>query len=137
MSEQKPITHFDQLYPGRFLKAGLFAGKSPTLTISGARTEKLEGDQGPQVKAILSFAETEMDLVMCKTNGLCIKAMFGPDIENWIAKKVTFCVGKWKGEDCIRVAGSPDIDRIIPVEIKLPKRKPVTMEMKPTGKATS
>jgi hypothetical protein len=55
--------------------------------------------------------------------------MFGADIPNWIGKRVTFFPSEWNGEPCIRVHGSPDIDKEFTVEIKLPRRKPFTMTM--------
>lgn len=121
--------NFDQLYPGRFLKAGTLDGKKVTLTIANIQHEKLEGEKGQELKAIFSFVGKEMQLVCCKTNALCFKAMFGPILANWKGKKVTLYEGKvevsgpMKGQPCIRVWGSPEIAEDMPVQIKLPKRK--------------
>lgn len=70
--------NFDQLYPGRFLKAGILDGKRITLTIESVQHERLEGDKGLELKVIMAFVGKEMQLVLCKTNAMCIKAMFGP-----------------------------------------------------------
>ena len=121
--------NFDQLYPGRFLKAGILDGKKVTLTIANVQHEKLEGEKGTELKAIMSFVGKEMQLVLCKTNALCIKAMFGPILAEWRGKKVTFYEGKvevpgpMKGQPCIRVWGSPEIQGDVSTPIKLPKRK--------------
>ncbi len=128
MAIKKP-TSFDALYPGRFLKAGLFEGKCVTLTIKDVNLEELEGDDGKKVKAIIAFAETEMQLVTCKTNGLCIKAMFGDKLSGWLGKKVTLFPSTWNGEPAIRVYGSPDIAADMPISIQLPRRKPIPMLM--------
>jgi len=73
----KPVD-FDQLYPGRFIKAGELLGKKITLTIADVDLEDLMGeDNKPKAKATLTFKETEKQMVMCKTNGICLKAMFG------------------------------------------------------------
>lgn len=125
---KKPAT-YDQLYPGRFLKAGLFEGKQVTLTIKDADLEELEGDKGKQVKAILTFEETQMGLVCCKTNGLCIKAMFGDKLSDWVGKKVTLFPSTWNGEPAIRVWGSPDIQADLNVSVVLPRKKPIPMVM--------
>lgn len=125
---RKPV-NFDQLYPGRFLKAGSFEGRKVALTIKDVNVEELEGETGPKKKATIAFVETDMQLVACKTNGLCIKAMFGAELSNWIGKKVTLFPSLWNGEDCIRVWGSPDIPRDLSVEVKLPRRKPFSMLM--------
>lgn len=124
------VSNYDELYPGRFLKAGLFKGKKPTLTIKDVDIEQLEDNTGkPKTKAILSFVERPMELVMCKTNGICIKAMFGKELKDWIGKRVTLFAGQWNGEECVRVWGSPDIDKEIKVEVELPRRKPFPMVM--------
>jgi hypothetical protein len=124
------VSNFDELYPGRFLKAGLFKGGKPTLTIKDVDVEEMPGEDGkPKIKAVLSFTERPMQLVMCKTNGLCLKAMFGKELKDWIGKRVTLFAGQWNGEECIRVWGSPDIAKDFPVSIELPRRKPIPMTM--------
>lgn len=134
MAVKKPNT-YDQMYPGRFLKAGLFEGKNVTLTIKDVNLEELEGDDGKKVKALIAFNETEMQLVTAKTNGLCIKHMFGDKLSGWIGKKVTFFPSTWNGEPAIRVWGSPDIPADMPISIQLPRRKPIPMVMHHVGPA--
>ena len=127
--------NYDQLYPGRFLKAGTLDGKKVTLTIESVKHEKLEGEKGLELKVVFSFVGKDMQLVCCKTNALCIKAMFGNLVADWIGKKVTLYEGKvetpgpLKGQPCIRVWGSPEIAADLPVPIKLPKRKAFEMVM--------
>lgn len=120
----KPVD-YDQLYPGRFIKAGELLGKKVTLTIADVDLEDLVGDDGQaKAKAILSFRETPKKLVTCKTNGFCLKEMFGKQIAAWIGKRVTLFPDTWNGEPCIRVWGSPDIPADIEVQITLPRRRP-------------
>jgi len=128
VATKKP-TNFDALYPGRFLKAGLFEGKQVTLTIKDVDLNELEGDDGKKMKAIVSFQETELQLVACKTNGISIKAMFGHVLADWIGKRVTLFPSIWNGEPAIRVWGSPDIEKDIPISITLPRKKPIPMIM--------
>lgn len=137
--KRKPV-NFDELFPGRFLKAGLFAGKSPTLTISDYDLDKLPQDDGrDKARGIISFRETEMQLALNSTNGQCLKAMFGTTLANWVGKRVTFCTEKDRDPggggmvDAIRVAGSPDIAEDMTVEVKLPRRKPKTRTLKRTA----
>lgn len=119
---------YDELFPGRFLKAGLLKGQKVTLTISDVDLEGLEGEDGKkQQKAILSFKERPMQLVMCKTNGICIKNMFGPTLANWLGKRVTLFESQWNGEPCIRIWGSPDINQDMKVQVQLPRRRPIDM----------
>lgn len=126
---------FDQLYPGRFLKAGELLGKKVTLTILDVDLEELQGDDGAKkAKAIISFKETEKKVVACKTNGICIKMMFGPKLADWVGKRVTIFPDTWNGEPCIRVWGSPDIDKDVEVEVSLPRRRPFKKVMHRMGK---
>lgn len=132
MTAKKP-KNYDDLYPGRFLKAGNFNGRKVTLTIKDYDLETLEGENGEKkAKAIIHFEETPRSLVACKTNGLCLKAMFGAELPNWVGKKVYLHPTEWNGEPCIRVYGSPEIANEIDVEIKLPRRKPFHMVMRKT-----
>jgi hypothetical protein len=135
----KPVD-FDQLYPGRFLKAGELLGKKATLTMTSVDIEELEGEGGKKVKATISFKETEKQLVCCKTNGICIKAMFGKTLAAWVGKRITIFPDTWNDEPCIRIWGSPDITQELEVEIALPRRRPFkkTMhKMVPKGPAAT
>lgn len=134
----KPIAHFDQLYPGRFLRAGQFLGKQVTLTIKAVYLDDLQGDKGVERKAILSFAETPAELVLCKLNGVCLAAMFGKAVPEWVGKRVTFWptdtlmpMPTAKGDDriCIRVWGSPHLERDMNVEFASPRRKPLRITL--------
>ena len=121
----KKPTVFDQLYSGRFLKAGELMGKKVTLTITDVDLEELQGDDGTKkAKAIISFKETEKKLVSCKTNGLCLKEMWGKELAGWLGKRVTIFEDVWSGEPCIRVWGSPDIAADVEVTVTLPRRRP-------------
>lgn len=123
-------TVFDQLYPGRFLKAGELLGKKVTLTIADVDVEELEGDGGTKkVKAIISFRETKKQLVACKTNGLCLREMFGKELANWVGKRITIFEDVWNGEPATRVWGSPDIAADFDVEVALPRRRPFKKTM--------
>ena len=136
---KKPVD-YDELFPGRFLKAGLFKGKSVTLTISDIDLEALPQDNGKdRERGVVSFNETKMQLALNSTNGQCIKAMFGRKPLDWIGKKVTFKPEKDRfGKevvDAIRVEGSPDITAPLDVEIRMPRKKPKNRRLVPTGKA--
>lgn len=118
-------SNFDQLYAGRFLKAGELMGKKVTLTISDVDLEDLMMDDNTKrAKAIISFSETEKKHIACKTNGLSLRAMFGKQLSDWVGKRVTLFEDTWNGEPCVRVWGSPDIAEEITVEIALPRRRP-------------
>jgi hypothetical protein len=117
-------TSYDQLYPGRFIKAAELLGKKPTLTMLDIELEDLEGDDGKKTKCIISFKETPKKLVACKTNGLCCREMFGKELANWVGKRITLFEDVWNGEPCIRVWGSPDIAEDLEITVSLPRRRP-------------
>ena len=132
------LKSFDDLYPGRFIKAGQFHGKQVTLTIADVRHEQLEGERGKELKVILAFQKTDKQLVLCKLNGTCIKGMFTSSVANWIGKRITFFptdtmmpMPTAKGDDrvCIRVWGSPDLASDVGVEWKPARRKATVYTM--------
>lgn len=129
-ARQKPSV-FDQLYPGRFLKAGELLGKKVTLTIRDTDLEELVGDDGKaKAKAVVAFKETDKQLVLCKTNGICLREMFGVQLADWVGKRVTIFPDVWNGEPAVRIWGSPDIERDLEVTVTLPRRKPFKRALK-------
>lgn len=131
---------YDEMFPGRFLKAGLFNGQPCTYTIVDIWREEIEGDKGKEAKVLVSFKETPLQLVLAKVNAEAIKAMFGPSVPNWIDRRITFYgtttimpFPKRPNEPCIRVYGSPDIDAEIRSEWTPPRRKAVVQILKPTA----
>lgn len=137
MSIKKPSV-FDQLYPGRFIKAGELLGKKVTLTIADVNLEELVGDDGKaKAKAIVSFKETDKGLVTCKTNGICLREMFGVQLADWVGKRVTIFPDTWNGEPAVRIWGSPDLERDLEVTVTLPRRKPFKRSLKKVEAATA
>lgn len=132
----KPVD-FDQLYPGRFLKSGELLGKKVTVVIDDVSIDELEGDRGKRVQGILYLRGKAKQIVLNKTNGLCLKGMFGRKLGDWIGKRIVIFQGTTKfgadTVDCIRIWGSPDIERDMAVTITLPRKKPFTMTMHKTN----
>lgn len=125
MATVKVPVNYDELFPGRFLKAGILKGHDVTLKIAAVRTEDLPSETGGmKVKGILAFEGKKMELVLNRTNGEAIKAMFGPTLANWIGKRITLFPDEFNGEPCLRVRGSPDIKAPITFELKLPRKRP-------------
>lgn len=119
---------YSLLYPGRFLKADLLKGKHVTLTIKNIDVEELTGENNKkEPKVVVSFSERPLEYVMPKTNGFCLKRMFGNDPHSWIGKRITIYPTKTKfgreDVDCIRVAGSPDIPEDIPITVPQGRKK--------------
>jgi hypothetical protein len=139
MNDQRPLKKpidWDELYPGRFLKAGQLAiDKQHTLTIKGVVVERLDDSKGGEkVKGVITFHEVPYQLALNKTNGLCMKELFGRVLETWIGRKVTLFrgtveSGSRKGDPAVRVWGSPELERDRVVEITLPKKRPFKMTL--------
>lgn len=125
---------FDKLFPGRFLKAADFNGKDVTLKISAVVVDELIGDKGTEIKGLLSFEGKKKQLVLNKTNGLCLKQMFGRETDAWVGKRVTLYPTTFNDEPCIRVKGSPDIEKDFSFELKLPRKAPKAVRLVKTVK---
>ncbi len=129
MAHKKPVD-WDELYPGRFIKAGEFNGKKVTLTIKSIDLDELVDDEGKsKVKGVIAFEETPRQLPLNKTNGICLRAMFGRKVQEWVGRKVILFADKWNGEEATRIWGSPELQGDMAVEVKLPRRKPINMTM--------
>ena len=131
---------YAMMYPGRFFKAGDLNGKDLTLTIKSVRVEELEQDKGGvRGKGIVSFVEDKREWVLNKTNGECLKALWGRETDRWLGKRVTlfpaphFDSFTKENSIAIRVRGSPDLDAPKSVIIKLRKKKDTTMTLVKTG----
>ena len=129
---------FDALYPGTYLKAGEFEGRAVTLTVKTITREMLSNGSGGEKPAVtVAFAETEKQFVMNKTNAVSLRAMWGDDSGEWIGKRVTLHPVKDESglSDsglCIRVKGSPELDKPLKFRARL-GRKMVTQTLVPTG----
>lgn len=129
---------FDQLFPGRFIKAGEMHGKPVTLTIKSVYLDNLEGDDGrEQQQGVITFEEIAREWALNKTNGLCLRAMFGSDTDGWLHKRITLypepdTTGMSESGVCLRVQGSPDIEKTVIIDLKLPRRKAVKRKLQKT-----
>lgn len=142
MAAEKEVDDFDQLYPGRFLKSGEMGGKPITLTIEKVFREDVETETGAKEGwSILRFRETPKELKLNRTNGECIKAMFGRSIKQWKGKRVTLYPAPFKDyrdptrTTAVRVLGSPDISQPVTFDLQLPRKKPQRTTLQVTGKS--
>jgi hypothetical protein len=139
---------YDELFPGRFLKSGEFQGKDVTLKIASIQIEELSDEKGTpnkegvrvRTRGIISFERTKKQLCLNRTNGECLKALWGRKTDDWIGHRVTFfpAVVDAFGEEttAIRVRGSPDIDKPITFQARI-GRKQVTARLLPTGQKSA
>ena len=77
----------NDMYPSQsdFLKAEDLKGKPVKLIIASIRME----DLGDKTKPVMSFEGTNRELVLNKTNGQSIAAMYGEDSDDWMGKQIT------------------------------------------------
>jgi hypothetical protein len=107
---------YEELHPGRFLKAGHLLGEPRTLTIASFEAEVMGIKKGQaDIKGIIGFREIRLQYASQKTNHVLLQALFGSSPEALIGKRVTLCPAKdtfgRDVVDAVRVAGSPDMDR--------------------------
>jgi len=127
------------------ISADEFGDKTPTLEIARIEVLKLEREKKGQPvteNAIVLFFtpatvgpdNVDRGIVLNKTNWQCLKAMFGATFQSMLGKRVTFKREMVNfGREIvpgIRIAGSPDLAQpVLEVEIKHPKKKPVTIRL--------
>jgi len=135
---------YEELFPGRFLKAVEFKGRDVTLKIARVEIEELPDEKGTpnkegvrvKVRGIISFERTKKQLCLNRTNGEMLKALFGRKTDDWIGKRVTFFPAQVEsfGETvpAIRVRGSPEIEKPIEFEARI-GRQQRKFRLMPTG----
>jgi len=129
-----------EFYGGDHLNADHLTAEGRTATIASVEGEVLEDEDGKLRKcAVVTFAETPTRWAVNTINRICIEAMFGLDVDDAIGHKVTLFAdacevkGQFFGQPSVRVKGSPELHEPINVTIKLPRRKPFTRVLVPTG----
>ena len=110
-------------------------GRTVTVKIVRIADVELDGEKGKERKMLVTFEPSAAFGAQCgkrtwaaaKTCGHCLAAMFGPDDEAWIGKRITLGVEQVDafGEMCdaVRVKGSPDITAPISIRVKQGRRK--------------
>lgn len=129
---------WETLNPGEYIKADEFNGKPVTMRIASIDRQdfELEDGSGHEKRGVVSFTETDRKWVLNKTNIQLLKALW-PTIEDAIGQKVTLAsqqvqFGREKVQG-IRVIGAPHLTSSVQAQVKLPRRKPITVTLQPTG----
>jgi hypothetical protein len=108
-------------FKGPYIAAVEFGGKQPTVTIESVKLEPLVDEKNnTRDRWILYFKGHRRGT------------------EGWAGRSITLAsqrvqFGKTTTEG-IRIVGSPDLQQPMRVEVKLPRRKPVTVTIQPTKK---
>ena len=137
---------FRQMFHSDYLAGVDFQGKDVTLTIAGVERKGLERQEGGAEQVwLLNFKEHRADgspsiLVLNRTNAILLFAMW-ENTDQWIGKRVTLVSERdnspinetgW----CVRVKGSPDIEKTFKVKVELPRKRPVERTIYKTGAPT-
>lgn len=138
--EWTPST-WDELFPGRFLKHSHLGKQGVQVTIERIYNTTID-DKLAQVARIAPINGIEQrDWGLNKTNGLCLRAMFGDTIRDWFGKRVVVHAsvvehGREKGKPCIRVCASPDIpaDVTVVIDFHTKRIKPFTIKIRSLAK---
>ena len=138
MSDIYEPASFAELYPGRFLTAIDLGDNRPTVTIDRVWIEALEGEKGTEDKVIVAFVGKKKAYVLPKINAISLAKMFGPDVKAWRGRRVVLYATAdlmpiKRGEKCVRIWGSPDLDRDVSVEWKPAKRSMQRWTLHATG----
>ena len=130
------------LHLGQFIAAtdfgiqGVIDSQEPTFTISHAVRQMVADMKKPGEeieKGIVYFSDYPRGWVMNSTNLQCLIALCGGMTEDWAGKRVTLFTMPTNTGPGIRVKGSPDLTADLKVAVKLPRKKPITIVLVPTG----
>lgn len=138
------MTHWRTLVPrdSEYLQAADLGsvGTQVTVTIESIPRKVLEAEDGKnEERGVLRFVGKQKGLPLINIVGFQIEAMFGTEWEDWVGHSLTLHVvpcevkGQFYGVPSIRVKGSPELERPIHMEVKLPRRKPLKYTLVPTG----
>jgi hypothetical protein len=139
---------FNEMYPKERFYAADLQGRPWTLTFSNPAVTYKTGEDGKRdlgIPPIWHFVETPKVMPAVLTNGVCARAIMqallgkeaGEESDNWHGHKITV----YPAEDtsgfsedglCIRVKGSPELQRPLEFRAQIGQRKK-TFKMVPTG----
>jgi hypothetical protein len=119
--------NFREMYPTDRFYAADMRGRPWTLTFADpAVTRKTDegGEVDPKMPPIWHFVETKKVFPAVKTNGVCARAMFGDESDDWAGHKITLYPAEdtsGLSEDglCVRVKGSPELKQAIVFRAKI------------------
>lgn len=77
------------LFPSKYVKAGDLGGRNITVEISHLTIEKIGAPPAIEDKPILYFRNAKKGMVLNRTNGMTIAALYGPETDNWTGHRIT------------------------------------------------
>ena len=96
--------NFDEMFPGKYLKASDLGLEPRNARIDSIETEKMgDGEHKP----VIYFKGSDRGLVLNKTNGSVLRDLYGADTEDWLGQPIALVAAttdfQGKVVDCIRL----------------------------------
>jgi hypothetical protein len=96
------------IFPSKYVKAAALNGRTVTLTIKSLAVEDmLNHSNEKERKPVLYFERATKGLVLNRTNGMIIAALYGDESDDWTGKRISIYPTRVKAfgtlQDCIRV----------------------------------
>jgi hypothetical protein len=91
-------------YPSKYMKAGEDVDEDGQriLTIDDVRIEKVGQGAEAKDKLIVSFSESDKELVLNVTNATTVSKLYGDETDDWIGKRVIlYCTYVQYGKDMV------------------------------------
>ena len=122
-------------------------GRTVTAKIESVKGGEFEGEGKTDHVALIAFVGKEKKLAANVINCTLIEAMWGEEVEGWVGHLLSIgpdkveINGPYKDQPCIRVKGSPELDRPQTVSIQLKmkggrKRQPFDKRLVPTPRGS-
>jgi hypothetical protein len=126
---------------GNYLGAEHLGTTTPTVTIADVRKEEIADEKGAlRTKAVVHFMGTNRSFILNRTNALTIAAMFGMETATWAGKRIVLYATEVQlGRERVagvRIKGSPDIEKDITFDLKLPRKKAQRVTLTRTANGT-
>lgn len=122
------MAHFKQFFDSEFAGVWDLEGRDRVVTIAKVAGGQVGGHQGKakSKKLIVGVRELDKPIVCNVTNAKAIAGMYGPDVREWVGKRITLypTTTSFGGQtvDCIRVRPTP------------PRGEPERMEGRPVDR---
>lgn len=107
-----------KLFPSKWVGAADLEGKTPTLNIRALTIEEVGAPPNTEEKPVMWFEGATKGLILNKTNGLAVAALYGPETDNWVGRPVQMYTAKVRAfgatHDAIRLRSAGTVSAAPP-----------------------
>ncbi len=140
------MADYREFFAGKYLTGPECKG-CPTFKIARVVREEVEDPEKPKqfrTKLVIHGLRVdgkERPWILCKTSAILLARIFGDDTTGWVGRAVTLGFDESVMVDGRRVGGvrpigSPELEREVVVDVKLPRRKAKPHTLRPTDPLT-